>query len=191
MALRTALALCLLLLSSYFVAASPDASIIARQATPLFIPAPLPSSTSITINNTIQTGNGTMIETCILTFTPDGPNISEVENCTMAMGVADIASTIVIPSPSASSVAISVVPVPTSTTVASAGSSPIVAAVFTMPGRSLQVLPVGLCIYTGVTTITFMFVAYVTYERVQYRKAFQQRRMIEQMIISSGTAKIQ
>ena len=39
-----------------------------------------------------------------------------------------------------------------------------------MPGRSLEVLPVGLGIYGGVTFITFMFVVFVTYERVQYRK---------------------
>lgn len=39
-----------------------------------------------------------------------------------------------------------------------------------MPGRSLEVLPVGLCIYGGVTLITFMFVVFVTYERVQYRR---------------------
>jgi len=82
--------------------------------------------------------------------------------------------------------------------------SAVVAAVFTMPGRSLEVLPVGLGIYGGITFITFMFVAFVTYERVQYRKvsnvvtrpifriktwgkqAFQERRMIEQTMIANS-----
>ncbi|KAL4080352.1 hypothetical protein V8B97DRAFT_740731 [Scleroderma yunnanense] len=197
MLLHVALACCVVSFASNFVAASPSPSIpglVARQATAVFVPAPLPSPTSITFNNTIQTGN----------------DIREVENCTVSIGGSELASTVVTPSASASSIEISIIPAPTGTLAVSMTPSPIVAAAFTMPGRSLEVLPVGLGIYGGVTFITFMFVVFVTYERVQYRKvkqmllrcplfctkaavkqAFQQRRMIEQRFIANanGTKK--
>ncbi|KAL4074146.1 hypothetical protein J3A83DRAFT_2682478 [Scleroderma citrinum] len=194
MLLHVALACCVVSFASNFVAASPSPSIpglVARQATAVFVPAPLPSPTSITFNNTIQTGNGTIVETCVLSFVPDGSDIREVENCTVSMGGSELASTVVTPSASASSIEISIIPAPTGTLAVSMTPSPIVAAAFTMPGRSLEVLPVGLGIYGGVTFITFMFVVFVTYERVQYRKAFQQRRMIEQRFIANanGTKK--
>lgn len=174
-------------LSSCFVAAassSPPATELGpRQESPIFIPAPLPSATSIVINNTIQTADGPLVESCDLIFVPDGQNVKEIENCTMAAGGFNVATSIVTPSASASSISVNLIPAPTGTSLQSlASSSPAVVAAFVMPGRSLQVLPVGLCIYAGVTAITFGFVAFVTYERVQYRKAFQQRRMIEQMI---------
>ncbi|KAI6046069.1 hypothetical protein EDC04DRAFT_1869053 [Pisolithus marmoratus] len=173
-------------LSSFFVAIAAEVG--PRQETPVFIPAPLPSATSITINTTVQTADGPLVETCDLIFVPDGQNIKQIENCTMAMGGFNVATSIVTPSPSASSISVNLVPAPTVSNVmpsqSVASSSPAVLAAFVMPGRSLQVLPVGLCIYAGVTALTFGFVAFVTYERVQYRKAFQQRRMIEQMIVA-------
>ncbi|KAI6121504.1 hypothetical protein F5141DRAFT_1211179 [Pisolithus sp. B1] len=166
---RAVLVLCLL---SRFVAAVssslPTAEVGPRQESPVFIPAPLPSPTSIIVNNTIQTADGPLVETCDLIF-----------------GGFNVATSIVTPSPSASSISVNVIPAPTGTLMQSAASSsPAVVAAFVMPGRSLQVLPVGLCIYAGVTALTFTFVAFVTYERVQYRKAFKQRRMIEQMIVA-------
>ncbi|KAI6125702.1 hypothetical protein EDD17DRAFT_1538270 [Pisolithus thermaeus] len=183
---RAVLVLCL---SSRFVAAVssslPTAEVGPRQESPVFIPAPLPSATSIIVNNTIQTADGPLVETCDLIFVPDGQNIQQIENCTMATGGFNVATSIVTPSPSANSISVNIIPAPTGTLVQSAASSsPAVVAAFVMPGRSLQVLPVGLCIYAGVTALTFSFVAFVTYERVQYRKAFEQRRMIEQMIVA-------
>lgn len=58
MLLRITLVQCLIFLASQFVTASPSPSIpglAARQSAPVFIPAPLPSPTSITFNSTIQT----------------------------------------------------------------------------------------------------------------------------------------
>lgn len=39
-----------------------------------------------------------------------------------------------------------------------------------MPGTTIQVLPIGLGIYGGITAIGIFAVAFVTWERVQYRK---------------------
>lgn len=39
-----------------------------------------------------------------------------------------------------------------------------------MPGRSLQVLPVGLGVFGSITGITIIIVALVTFERVRYRR---------------------
>jgi len=57
--------------------------------------------------------NGTMVETCILSFIPVGSDIKEIENCTVSTGGSDLASAIVTPSASASSVTISFIPAPT------------------------------------------------------------------------------
>jgi len=50
---------------------------------------------------------------------------------------------------------------------------------FTPPGRSLQVLPVGLGIVGGVTAIALVIVGIVTYERTRHRKNFRRRRLAE------------
>jgi len=50
---------------------------------------------------------------------------------------------------------------------------------FEMPGRSLQVLPIGLGIFCGITAIALIVVGTVTYERTKYRKAFRQRKLAE------------
>lgn len=39
-----------------------------------------------------------------------------------------------------------------------------------MPGTSIQVLPVGLGVYGGITAIALFIVAFGTWERIQYRK---------------------
>lgn len=62
---------------------------------------------------TCSSDNGTMVETCVLSFIPVGSDIKEIENCTVSMGGSDLASAIVTPSASASSVVISVIPAPT------------------------------------------------------------------------------
>jgi hypothetical protein len=49
-------------------------------------------------------------------------------------------------------------------------ATPTVQAAFSMPGRSLLVLPVGLGVFGSITGITIIIVALVTIERVRYRR---------------------
>ncbi|PCH43849.1 hypothetical protein WOLCODRAFT_26237 [Wolfiporia cocos MD-104 SS10] len=51
---------------------------------------------------------------------------------------------------------------------------------FTIPGRHILIIPVGLVIYCTLTGIVMIIVALVTIERVMYRRAFRQRRLAEQ-----------
>ncbi|KAN0091238.1 hypothetical protein V8E55_004804 [Tylopilus felleus] len=46
-----------------------------------------------------------------------------------------------------------------------------------MPGTTLQVLPVGLCVYGGITAIGLFVVAFVTWERVKARKVCRGRKL--------------
>lgn len=48
---------------------------------------------------------------------------------------------------------------------ASASATP-----FTLPGKKLQVLPIGLGIFAGVTVIALIVVGLVTWERTKYRR---------------------
>ena len=41
---------------------------------------------------------------------------------------------------------------------------------FVLPGMALQVLPVGLDVYGGITAIAIIVVMFMTWERVQYSK---------------------
>ncbi|KAF8557584.1 hypothetical protein OG21DRAFT_225409 [Imleria badia] len=157
--------LCLFLSSLGLVAASPSPDVAARQLASITVPTALASPTSITTTNTVQTANGTMIETCVLTFTPVGQQIQEVQNCTLAVGGSQVSSMLV---------------------TASSTVSPTAAAAFVMPGTTIQVLPIGLGIYGGITAIGIFVVAFVTWERVQYRKTFRQQRMAESSLLASG-----
>lgn len=56
------------------------------------------------------------------------------------------------------------------TLVAAPTSTPSPAAAFVMPGTSIQVLPVGLGIYGGITAAAVVVVVLVTVERVRDRK---------------------
>ncbi|KAG0706087.1 hypothetical protein DFH29DRAFT_903522 [Suillus ampliporus] len=171
MSLKLALFFYLALCSLGFVNAFPsreNAAIARRQAASSSLSASIPS---VTMTNTIQTANGPMNETCVLTFTPVGNQIQEVQNCTMSTGGSVLSSTIVNPSSTISAT-------PSST--ASISATPAVLAAFVMPGRSLQVLPVGLGVFGSITGITIIIVALVTLERVRYRRVFRERRLAEQ-----------
>jgi len=48
-----------------------------------------------------------------------------------------------------------------------------------VPGRKLEVLPIGLGVFAGISVIALIVVGLVTYERTKYRKAFRQRKMAE------------
>ncbi|KAI0644473.1 hypothetical protein C8Q79DRAFT_1056006 [Trametes meyenii] len=53
------------------------------------------------------------------------------------------------------------------------------AASFQLPGTKLQVLPIGLGVFAGISVIALIVVGLVTYERTKYRKAFRQRKLAE------------
>ncbi|KZW00307.1 hypothetical protein EXIGLDRAFT_169319 [Exidia glandulosa HHB12029] len=46
-----------------------------------------------------------------------------------------------------------------------------------IPGKKLEVLPIGLGVFAGISVIALIVVGLVTYERTKYRKAFRQRRL--------------
>ncbi|KAH7874702.1 hypothetical protein F5879DRAFT_984985 [Lentinula edodes] len=51
---------------------------------------------------------------------------------------------------------------------------------YVVPGKSLQVLPIGLGVFAGISALALIVVGLVTYERTKYRKAFRQRKLAEQ-----------
>ncbi|KAJ4483301.1 hypothetical protein J3R30DRAFT_1760593 [Lentinula aciculospora] len=53
-------------------------------------------------------------------------------------------------------------------------------ATYVVPGKSLQVLPIGLGVFAGISALALIVVGLVTYERTKYRKAFRQRKLAEQ-----------
>ncbi|KAG8712595.1 hypothetical protein FRC09_019687 [Ceratobasidium sp. 395] len=46
--------------------------------------------------------------------------------------------------------------------------------------KKLEVLPIGLGVFAGISVIALIVVGLVTYERTKYRKAFRQRKLAEQ-----------
>jgi len=50
---------------------------------------------------------------------------------------------------------------------------------FSIPGKKLSVLPIGLGVFAGISVIALIVVGLVTYERTKYRKAFRQRKLAE------------
>ncbi|KAG2150459.1 hypothetical protein DEU56DRAFT_780109 [Suillus clintonianus] len=154
-----------------------NAAIARRQAATSSLIAVPPT---VTTTMSIQTANGPMNEICVLTFTPVGNQIQEVQNCTMSMGGSVVSSLIFNPSSTAS--------IASTSTSASISATPTVQAAFSMPGRSLQVLPVGLGVFGSITGITIIIVALVTLERVRYRRVFRERRLAEQGAMMGYTA---
>jgi len=57
-------------------------------------------------------------------------------------------------------------------------TAPVAAAA--IPGQTIQVLPIGLGVFAGITVIALIVVGIVTFERTQYRKAFRARKLAEQ-----------
>jgi len=49
---------------------------------------------------------------------------------------------------------------------------------FTLPGKKLSVLPIGLGVFAGVSVIALIVVGLVTYERTKYRKASNRHLLI-------------
>jgi hypothetical protein len=46
-----------------------------------------------------------------------------------------------------------------------------------VPGKSVEVLPIGLGVFAGISVIALIVVGLTTYERTKYRKAFRARRL--------------
>jgi len=151
-------------------------AVAARQVATTVLTGPLTSPTSITTTNIIQTANGPVTETCVLTLTPIGNQIQEVQNCTMSMGGNVVSSTIITPSSTGAAISAA----SSAVSGASMSATPSAQAAFSMPGRSIQVLPVGLGVFGSITGITIIIVALVTFERVRYRRVFRERRLAEQ-----------
>jgi hypothetical protein len=59
---------------------------------------------------------------------------------------------------------------PSATQAAENNASSSAAAEFQLPGKQLQVLPIGLGVFAGISVIALIVVALVTYERTKYRK---------------------
>ncbi|KAJ7722137.1 hypothetical protein DFH07DRAFT_857205 [Mycena maculata] len=60
-----------------------------------------------------------------------------------------------------------------------AASASASASAFAVPGQTLQVLPIGLGVFAGISVIALIVVGLVTYERTKYRKAFRARKLAE------------
>jgi len=133
-----------------------------------------PSATSVTTTSVVQTDSGPMTETCVLTFTPEGGQFQEVSNCSMSPAASGSSNST---ASSATSAAGNVGAAPSATSTVTPNA--VVAATFTVPGRQLLVLPVGLGVFGGISAITFIVVVLVTFERVRYRRAFRQRKLAE------------
>jgi len=50
---------------------------------------------------------------------------------------------------------------------------------FSLPGKTISVLPIGLGVFAGISVIALVVVGLVTYERTKYRKAFRARKLAE------------
>jgi len=157
------IALCLLGFANAFPYHRFDFAVARRQMLSTTIAAPVTSPTTITTTHTIQTANGPMNQTCILSFTPVDNQVQEVRNCSIVAPSSGISDT-----PPSQSLSASMSVAPTSQ------------AAFSLPGRTMQVLPVGIGVFGSVTAITIIIVAVVTVERVRYRKAFRERRLAQQ-----------
>jgi len=86
---------------------------------------------------------------------------------------------------SQSSVATSAIPSTVQTSSAAASSAADLsnnsnAVAVPLPGKNIQVLPIGLGVFAGISVIALVVVGLVTYERTKYRKAFRQRKLAEQ-----------
>ncbi|KZT19691.1 hypothetical protein NEOLEDRAFT_1158965 [Neolentinus lepideus HHB14362 ss-1] len=68
---------------------------------------------------------------------------------------------------------------PTSAAAASTSTTSATQAAFVLPGTKLQVLPIGLGVFAGISVIALIVVGLVTYERTKYRKAFRARKLAE------------
>jgi len=67
----------------------------------------------------------------------------------------------------------------TATAAEQQAASPSTSATFKVPGQSIQVLPIGLGVFAGISVIALIVVGLVTYERTKYRKAFRARKLAE------------
>jgi hypothetical protein len=67
----------------------------------------------------------------------------------------------------------------TSSFTAGAPNTSATTAAFAIPGKQIQVLPIGLGVFAGVSVIALIVVGLVTYERTKYRKKFRKDKLAE------------
>jgi len=66
-----------------------------------------------------------------------------------------------------------------SSAAAAPAASASTAQAFAIPGKQIQVLPIGLGVFAGVSVIALIVVGLVTYERTKYRKKFRKDKLAE------------
>ncbi|KAG8859586.1 hypothetical protein FRB91_007472 [Serendipita sp. 411] len=143
----------------------------------------IPASGTTTVSGTESTATESVTGAATATATGSAPLAVSV------IGTGQISDT-GLPSipPSSSSAATGTEPITVVTTlsngqVTTAISTPSAAAAqeaaASTPGRKLEVLPIGLGVFAGVSVIALIVVGLVTYERTKYRKLFRQRKLAE------------
>jgi hypothetical protein len=70
-------------------------------------------------------------------------------------------------------------PSPSGTVAGAAADNSPTPTAFDPPGKKLEVLPIGLGVFAGVSVIAIITVGYVTYERTKHRKNFRQQKLAE------------
>ena len=106
-----------------------------------------------------------------------------------ATGTAATASAAAASSSSTATAAAAAAAADNATATSSATASAAAQAAFQIPGKQLQVLPIGLGVFAGISVIALIVVGLVTYERTKYRRAFRQKKLAEQAApIAYGTA---
>lgn len=81
--------------------------------------------------------------------------------------------------PAASLSAAAAAALASSSAAAAPSTSASAAAAFAIPGKQIQVLPIGLGVFAGVSVIALIVVGLVTYERTKYRKKFRKDKLAE------------
>ncbi|KAF8200946.1 hypothetical protein BJ912DRAFT_589106 [Pholiota molesta] len=122
------------------------------------------SPTTVALSTASSTGTGTPPVVPVGTSTVSSPTTSVSPTETAAGTTATAAPDAVASASDTSSAALA------SGSAAAASASTSAAAAFTLPGRKLSVLPIGLGVFAGISVIALIVVGLVTYERTKYRK---------------------
>lgn len=93
-----------------------------------------------------------------------------------SVGVSQVNNPASVPTPSA---VVSDAPASGTAAGAEASETPAEAAAVVIPGQHVEVLPIGLGVFAGISVIALIVVGLVTYERTKYRKKFRQQKLAE------------
>jgi len=132
---------------------------------------PYDSRKSTTISaGLVHTSTSTAIQTCSSTSEGNEPCSSRATEA--AAPITNTASNYIAPTAPSSTSSSNITPPVTEAQVQTGPS----ASAFQLPGRSLQVLPIGLGVFAGVSVVALVIVGIVTYERKKYRNQFRARK---------------